>query len=673
MVFLSPLFLFGLFAAMIPIAIHLIRKEKPPKLMFSTIRFLKKTSRKLVLFQQIQQWLLLALRAALIALLVIAFARPLFNLAVARMLETDPQSLVILLDNSMSMRYADRFARAKRAALDVIEDMRAGDEAALLLFSSGVDAIAELTTDTDSLRARLQSLDQPGYGTTRYMPNLRLADQMLSASRFNNRAIVMISDFQQLGLTDAETGWKLAPGVTFSGINLGTDDSSNLVLSDVRAPVKLLEGAEAQSVLARVRSTGTVHLNQAEVSLTVDGTLLDRQRVDLSNTSEAVVSMSALFETAGVHVGQVTVNGDNFSVDNNFYFSVEVSPKIKVLLVNGESSNNWYDDEAHWFGLAVSSAAESPFQLQVTEPTRLDVARMEQQDVLVLLNVGNLSTSQAAAVIDYVRSGGKLFIAPGDRIDTQRFNQQFAEVLPALISVPDFNAGDDYLVVADFDRRHPILRPLTSDWAARFTQYFDLTPNDAATVLMRFDNTRPALVEGDAGEGKVILFASAMDQEWNNLPLQGMYLPFVHQILRHLAEPAARQSAYSIGQTIDLGLDARQVVSITRPDGNDLAFDAANPVINAREPGIYRVANADSEILYAVNVLAEEANFRRTTVAEIHDDIINPDTSPIQSREVRTAQLIEELEQPQRIWWWVLGLVMLMILAEGRIANRTYR
>ena len=48
MVFLTPLFLLGLLAALIPVAIHLIRKEKPPKVMFSTIRFLKKTSKKLI-------------------------------------------------------------------------------------------------------------------------------------------------------------------------------------------------------------------------------------------------------------------------------------------------------------------------------------------------------------------------------------------------------------------------------------------------------------------------------------------------------------------------------------------------------------------------------------------------------------------------------------------------
>ena len=113
-------FLIGLLAALIPVAIHLIRREKPPKVMFSTIRFLK-TSKKLVLFQHLRQIALLLLRAAVIVLLVLAFARPLLNQSVARLLDADPQSAVILLDLSMSMRWQDNFDQAKAEALAVVD------------------------------------------------------------------------------------------------------------------------------------------------------------------------------------------------------------------------------------------------------------------------------------------------------------------------------------------------------------------------------------------------------------------------------------------------------------------------------------------------------------------------------------------------------------------------
>ncbi|PCJ25324.1 MAG: hypothetical protein COA96_07570 [SAR86 cluster bacterium] len=674
MVFLTPFFLLGLLAALIPIAIHLIRKEKPPKLMFSTIRFLKKTSKKLILFQHIQQWLLLLLRSALIALLVFAFARPLFDQTVARLLDADPMSVVIMLDISMSMRYGDGFEEAKQAALDVIDDLTSGDEVALIGFSSSADIVRELSTDLDAVRSTVSDISEAGFGTTRYMPSLRLADQLLETSRYENRAIYMISDFQDVGMNSTEDGWKLAPGVAFTGIDVGSLESSNLVLTDVRSPVQLLEDAAEQQILARVRSTGTLYLQQGEVSLSIDGELVDTVQIDLADRSEEVVTFAVNFDSQGSHVGEVKVSGDSFNIDNSYHFTVDVLPKIRVLLVNGEASDNWFDDEGHWFNLAVSSAAQSPFIVETITPRALNAAVLGQNDVAVLLNVGDLSTGQAASIVDYVLSGGSLLLAPGDKVNPELFNRQFADISPATILGRGELGIDDYLVIADFDRRHPILSPLNGDWSARFQAHWSLAADEDADVLMQFDNTEPALVERAVGDGKVILFASALDLEWNNLALQGLFLPFVHETLRHLVQPAYKQRAYQVGDSFSLnpGGDA-SVVSATGPNGDVLIFNNENFVVTANTPGLIHAIVDGVELDYAVNILPEESNFSRVAVASLYDLIINPDTEPNQTREVRTEQLIAELERPQRVWWWVLCLVMLMLFAEALIANRTYR
>ena len=674
MVFISPLFLLGLMAALLPIAIHLIRKEKPPKLMFSTIRFLKKTSKKLILFQHIQQWLLLLLRSVVIALLVMAFARPLIDQTMARLLDADPQSAVILLDISMSMRYGDTFDRAKQEALDILRTMTSGDEVALIGFSDSAEFVRELNTDIDSVRSVIADLEEPGYGATRYMPNLRLADQLLEESRYDNRAVYLISDFQDSGLQDLDEGWKLAPGVAFNGIDVATEESSNLVLTDVRSPEQLLEDAAEQLILARVRSTGTLYLNQGEVTLSIDGVMVDRAPVNLADRSEEVISFSANFDTQGTHVGEVRVNGDDFDDDNSFFFTVDVLPKIRVLLVNGEASENWFDDEGHWFGLAVSSAAQSPFELSSIEPAELSAAVLRQNDVAVLLNVGDLSTAQAEAVEGYVNNGGSLLLAPGDRVNPDIFNRQFAEIAPATIGSQGQLGIDDYLVIADFDRRHPILRPLDSDWLARFQGHWSLSAHAESDVLMQFDNTEPALLEREVGNGKVILFASSLDLEWNNLALQGLFLPFVHETLRHLVQSEKKQGSYDIGESFSLDPtgEAQSVQAMT-PSGDDIVFANDDFVVTATEPGLISVNVDQVDYRYAVNILPEESDFTRAAVATLYDSIINPDTDITQSREVRTAQLIEELERPQRMWWWILVSVMLLILAEAVVANRTYR
>jgi len=673
MVFLTPLFLIGLLAALIPVAIHLIRREKPPKVMFSTIRFLKKTSKKLVLFQHLQQIALLLLRAAVIVLLVLAFARPLFNQSVARLLDADPQSAVILLDLSMSMRWQDNFDQAKAEALAVVDRLSGGDELGLIAFSGAAEVVRELDTEDGQLRELIESFDEPGFGSTRYYPNLRLADQMLEDSRYENRAIYLISDFQEVGLQGADESWKLAPGVALYLIDVGSADSENLVLTDVRSPEQLLEDSAQQQILARVRSTGTQYLGSGEVSLSLNGQMVDRRPVDLTDRSEQVVTFAVDFEAEGDYVGEIRIAGDDFADDNAYYFTVDVLPKINVLLVNGEASDNWFDDEGHWFGLAVSSTDSSPFSLQTIDPAELSAAAMRQSDVVALLNVGELTSSQAAALGEYVVNGGSLLIAPGDRVDERAFNQQLGEISPARLEQVGLLGRDDYLVIADYDRRHPILRPLGSDWSARFQGHWRLTPSEDAKVLMQFDNTEAALVENDVGEGKVLLFASSLDLEWNNLALQGLFLPFVHETLRHLVRSEAGQSAYEIGDSINLAQFVSDAdVAVQDANGRSVSLEANN-LQRATSPGLFTATSGAVSRRYAVNILPEESNFTRVATSTLYDAVVNPDTSPLQSREAQTAELIEELENPQRLWWWILTLVMVLLLVEVLVANRTYR
>ncbi|MEC8356613.1 MAG: BatA domain-containing protein [Pseudomonadota bacterium] len=673
MVFLTPLFLIGLLAALIPVAIHLIRREKPPKVMFSTIRFLKKTSKKLVLFQHLQQIALLLLRAAVIVLLVLAFARPLFNQSVARLLDADPQSAVILLDLSMSMRWQDNFDQAKAEALAVVDRLSGSDELGLIAFSGAAEVVRELGTEGGQVRELIESFGEPGFGGTRYYPNLRLADQMLEDSRYENRAIYLISDFQEVGLQGADESWKLAPGVALYLIDVGSADSENLVLTDVRSPEQLLEDSAQQQILARVRSTGTQYLGSGEVSLSLNGQMVDRRLVDLTDRSEQVVTFAVDFEAEGYHVGEIRVAGDDFSDDNAYYFTVDVLPKINVLLVNGEASDNWFDDEGHWFGLAVSSTDSSPFSLETIDPAELSAAAMRQSDVVALLNVGELTSSQAAALSEYVVNGGSLLIAPGDRVDGRAFNQQLGEISPARLEQVGLLSRDDYLVIADYDRRHPILRPLGSDWSARFQGHWRLTPSEDAKVLMQFDNTEAALVEKDVGEGKILLFASSLDLEWNNLALQGLFLPFVHETLRHLVRSEAGQSAYEIGDSINLAQFVSDAeVAVRDANGRSVSLEANN-LQRATSPGLFTATSGAVSSRYAVNILPEESNFMRVATSTLYDAVVNPDTSPLQSREAQTAQLIEELENPQRLWWWILMLVMALLLLEVLVANRTYR
>ena len=76
MAFVSPIFLYGLFALAIPILIHLINFRRYKKIWFTNVKFLAEIKQERQKRSQLKQWLLLAIRLLIIASLVIAFAQP---------------------------------------------------------------------------------------------------------------------------------------------------------------------------------------------------------------------------------------------------------------------------------------------------------------------------------------------------------------------------------------------------------------------------------------------------------------------------------------------------------------------------------------------------------------------------------------------------------------------
>src|SRR5688572_11009692 len=156
MSFLTPLFLIGLAGLAVPVLLHLIQRERKQVVQFPSLMFLRRIPYQSVRRRRVRHWLLLMMRLAALALIVLAFGRPFFRTA-------DPsvsaaggaREVVILLDRSYSMGYADRWSRAVAAAGSAIGSMGAGDRASLVFFGSATDVALRSTADKGRLQAAL--------------------------------------------------------------------------------------------------------------------------------------------------------------------------------------------------------------------------------------------------------------------------------------------------------------------------------------------------------------------------------------------------------------------------------------------------------------------------------------------------------------------------------------
>src|SRR5215207_10195887 len=112
MSFLTPLFLLGLAGLAVPVIIHLIQRERKNVVEFPSLMFLRRIPYQSVQRRRIRHWMLLLMRLGALALIALAFARPFLR-------RTDPaaagatgaREVVILVDQSYSMGYGDRWQR----------------------------------------------------------------------------------------------------------------------------------------------------------------------------------------------------------------------------------------------------------------------------------------------------------------------------------------------------------------------------------------------------------------------------------------------------------------------------------------------------------------------------------------------------------------------------------
>src|SRR6185369_12459326 len=109
---LAPWFLAGLVSIGVPIAIHLINRERRTVVPFPSLMFLQKVPYRSVRRQKLRHLLLFALRCLALFLFVAAFARPFFAKTPA-VAAGGARERVILIDRSYSMGYGGANGRWK--------------------------------------------------------------------------------------------------------------------------------------------------------------------------------------------------------------------------------------------------------------------------------------------------------------------------------------------------------------------------------------------------------------------------------------------------------------------------------------------------------------------------------------------------------------------------------
>jgi hypothetical protein len=675
MSFLAPLFLVALAGLAIPVFLHLIQRERKHVVQFPSLMFLRRIPYQSIRRRRIRHWMLLMMRLAALALIVLAFGRPFFRSA-------DPSAaaaggareVVILVDRSYSMGYGDRWARALAAARDATNALSGGDRASLVFFGSATDVALRSTADKGRLQAALAAA-QLSSGATHYGPALKLAGSILSESTLPRREVVLVTDFQRGGWRGADN-IRLPDGAILTPVAIGDAETANLSVTPVALERSTFSDQERVTVTAGVSNHGSKPVSGVDVTLEINGRGIQTQKVDVQANASASATFAPVTLSGSEVRASVRLAKDAMDRDNAFHFMVAAGRPVRTLIVERAARR----DASLYVSRALAVGDAPRFDTGSRDPDAVSNDDLQAATVVVVNDV-QATSALAERLGKYVERGGGLLIVTGQR---GTWPQERAAVIPALPGeVVDRSRGQAARLVG-LEYGHPVFEPFraprSGDFsAARFYGYRAVTIQSGANVLARFDDGAPALLERRLGAGRVLLWAASFDMDWNDFAVKPAFLPFVHQLGRHLAGYREPEPWLTVGEVLDpdrtVGAQQPQDVrTVVAPSGQRISLDPeGGDVIELHEQGFYELhgqqASSDPAATVAANVDLTESDLTPMDPKEVVATVTGGAATGVAG--TATAEMTDATrEATQRIWWYLLFAGALLLAAETLVSNR---
>jgi hypothetical protein len=331
-----------------------------------------------------------------------------------------------------------------------------------------------------------------------------------------------------------------------------------------------------------------------------------------------------------------------------------------------------------YFGDALASAAESAFVLQSVSVEQAVNLSFSKYGFVVLSNLFGLPASLESSLLGYVRDGGSVLLALGTSAAGRGRVPIFGETIQRVHDYSRESSGrhDQYLSVGEADRAHASVGKTGSLSGVKFYYAVDVAPGDARVVARLTDHT-PLLLDKKIGEGRVLLFASGLDNLTNDFPLHPAFVAFVEQTARYLSGAERPASARTVDSFFDLRTTREQEpgrklgVEVVDPDGHrPLSLNEAETTLSLRlmRAGFYQVRLANGR----EDVVGVNPDRRESSLDVVPDDVLalwrgRPKSlQPAVSTDGRAPQEHE----PFSVWWYIMLLVLTAALAESWLASR---
>jgi hypothetical protein len=657
----APWFLAGIAAVAVPFYVHLLRRHTTTPHPFSSLMFFERRTQSSIKHRRLRYLFLLSLRTLLLLLLALAFANPFINRSAANM--NSEKLLLLVIDNSFSMRAGSRLSDARREALSVLSTRRPTDRAQIMAFGSQIQVLTQPSQDAGALRAAVDSL-RPGDSHGSF-GELARSLRSLAESVPTPIELHLFSDMQKSAMPSSFAELALPANVSLVLHPVAKSAAPNWTVESVNVPGQVWDPKKTrvQVVVAGFNAPAATRT----VSLLVSGKTIATRAVVVPANGRATVEFQSLDVPYGFTRCEVRIDSaDAFAADDASLFAVERSDPRRALFVYepGDSRSLLY------FRAALASAAEAAFTLDSASVAQASGLPLSKYAFVVLSDVISVHSTFESDLLKYVQTGGSVWIAVGTSASHNTRIPVFGGNI--LESRYYSRAGDRFLSVGEADPSYPSVAKGDRWSGVKFYFAARVDPGDSRVAARLTDHT-PLLLEKKIGEGSVLLFTSGLDNLTNDFPLHPIFVPFVEQTARYLSGTQNRSGSRAVDSFLELRSSKEQSVSVEviDPDGHrplSLKEAASAQTYQLTRAGFYELQLANGRH----DVIGVNADRRESNLDVIPEDVLSlwRGNTGAGAAQAAAAGQTQEQTKPYSVWWYIMILVLAAAVAESLLANQ---
>lgn len=549
-------------ATVLPLIIWLIARRKPPRVIFSSLRFIKLSQEQEKKRSKLKNILLLIIRMLIILLIALAVARPqVYSSRLNQSSKHPPTALAIVLDTSFSMDYLHEsrtlLDRAKEALSRINGLCGPSDKISLITLDESWNTLHSQIF-AGSIPADLISALRVTHTPIRMEEALQMARGRLIESGLPNRELYLITDGQQNQYPeDLDIPVYLIP--------LDTPESvANLSVKDVQPRPQLVDKTRLQSLDFTLINHGPTDRKDVLIRAILGDTKVAEKFVTITARQEIRESILVELREDGWQTGYVEVVDEGLLHDNRSWFAFPHRVAPSVAVISQKPSLPFYLDSA----LRVYTGSAG--SLKVMDPATLTMADLDRYQSFVIYAAGNPSARLKELLDALIKAerGALVLLDEGLSPEAKSmWESTFGCRIGSFIQQPKD--------IASLNPHHYISALLSGKDMAqkRISHYWSCRAGNSASL---------ASASGDdlvMVKGRMVLFAFDPAALSNSFFIGPIFPVLTYRALEHSGLAQASGSRIKLGDLITAD-------TLVLPDGSSL--ELARRAYRANFPGIYQ-------------------------------------------------------------------------------------